>query len=138
MSSISHYIFFSLSGGRGMAALPLEPREVKKEDLDQAFPTPEVLQAWYRGEEAEWPPDQDMDDNDDLEMPPLRFVVGQKVFCRIGATQWAPGSIEQLWYREQGWPEGSWAPYKVLLDDGRNIFAPADVNQVIKAADDAT
>jgi hypothetical protein len=70
-------------------------------------------------------------------MPRLRFQVGSKVSCRIGedpVTGWAPGTIVELWYREPGWPaRASPAPYKIKLDDGRHIFAPADVGEVIRS-----
>jgi hypothetical protein len=38
----------------------------------------------------------------------------------------------QLWYREPNWPPGQMAPYKVQLDDGRNIFAPADQQDIVR------
>jgi hypothetical protein len=116
-----------------MMGLPMEAHEVTEEDLKHHFPPPEVLGKWHRGEEAEWPP---MDDNDDGDaLPQLRFEVGQRVFCRVGpdpTTGWAPGTVVQLWYREPNWPNGSWAPYKIKLDDGRFIFAPGDMDQVIR------
>ena len=107
----------------------MEAREVTKEDLEAMFPTKEVLEAWHRGEDADWPP------MDDGALPQLRFEQGAKVLCRIGpdaAKDWAPGTVIQLWYREANWPEGSFAPYKIKLDDGRDIFAPADMDQVIR------
>ena len=119
------------AGGRGMMGLPLEAKDVTREDLESEFPTPEVLEKWSRGEEADWPP---MDDN--YELPDLRFDIGQKVECRIGPdpiTGWAKGTIIQLWYRESNWQPGSYAPYKIRLDDGRDIFAPGDIDQVIRA-----
>ena len=108
----------------------MEAKEVTKEDLEETFPTKDVLEKWQRGEEAEWPPVDDPG-----EMPALRFDVGTKVFCRIGPnaeTDWAPGTIIQLWYREGNWPPGSFAPYKIKLDDGRDIYAPGDMDQVIR------
>lgn len=99
----------------------MEANEVTKKELDHVFPPARILEAWHRGEEAEWP-----------EPEPLRFSVGNKVFCRIGPSDWAPGTVAQLWYREPGWPDNSFAPYKIRLDDGRDIFAPADMDQIIK------
>jgi len=119
------------SGGRGMMGIPSEAADVTQEMLREGFPTSEVLSKWSRGEEADWPP---FDDDEDV--PDLRFEVGQRVQCRIGPDPvkgWASGKVVQLWYREPGWPEGSWAPYKIQLDDGRNIFAPGDMDQVIRA-----
>uniref|UniRef100_A0A7R9WWB7 Uncharacterized protein n=1 Tax=Craspedostauros australis TaxID=1486917 RepID=A0A7R9WWB7_9STRA len=118
----------------GIFGLPMLAKEVTKEELQRSFPTDDVLTKWQKGERAEWPP---MDDGPDDELPQLRFVPGQKVFCRIGpdATKdWAPGQVIQLWYREKNWPPGSFAPYKIKLDDGRQIFAPADMDQVIRKA----
>eukprot|EP00573_Skeletonema_grethae_P010975 CAMPEP_0201695010 /NCGR_PEP_ID=MMETSP0578-20130828/7092_1 /ASSEMBLY_ACC=CAM_ASM_000663 /TAXON_ID=267565 /ORGANISM="Skeletonema grethea, Strain CCMP 1804" /LENGTH=202 /DNA_ID=CAMNT_0048180783 /DNA_START=126 /DNA_END=734 /DNA_ORIENTATION=+ len=126
------------SGGRGMMGIPLESKEVTKEVLLELFPTEDVLRAWARGEEAEWPPMDDDDEIEDVERPRLRFEVGQRVACRVGpdpVTGWATGSVVMLWYREPTWPANSWAPYKIELDDGRNIFAPGDVDQIIRAID---
>ncbi len=126
------------SGGRGMMGIPLESKDVTKEVLLDLFPTEDVLQAWARGEEAEWPPMEDYDDDQEFERPRLRFEVGQRVACRVGpdpVTGWAPGKVIMLWYREPNWPANSWAPYKIELDDGRNIFAPGDVDQIIRAID---
>jgi len=121
------------SGCNGIFGLPMEAKEVTKEELQNNFPTKEVLEKWHAGEDADWPP---MDDQP-AEFPELRFDLGTRVLCRIGpdATKdWAPGKIIQLWYREPGWPPGSFAPYKIELDDGRNIFAPGDMDQVIRKA----
>lgn len=125
------YVIMNVSGGKGMLGLPMEAHEVTKEILEENFPYGEVLEKWSRGEEADWPPLDDMMD----ELPSLRFEVGTKVECRIGpdeVTGWAKGTVMQLWYREQGWADGSFAPYKVQLADGREIFAPGDVEMVIR------
>ena len=115
-----------------MVGLPMEAHAVTKELLADSFPYQEVLEKWSRGEEADWPPMEAMMD----ELPSLRFDVGQKVECRIGPdeiTGWAKGTIIQLWYRETGWAEGSFAPYKIKLENGMEIFAPGDVDMVIRA-----
>ncbi|GFH57898.1 hypothetical protein CTEN210_14374 [Chaetoceros tenuissimus] len=125
-------ILFS-AGGRGMMGLPLAAHEVTKEILKDNFPYGEVLEKWAKGEDAEWPP---MDIDEDDQLPELRFDVGDKVECRVGAdeaTGWAKGEVIQLWYREKQWPEDTFAPYKVKLDNGKQIFAPLDVDQVIRA-----
>ena len=118
------------SGGQGMFGVPQEAKDVTEEDLKHFFPTPEVLEKWHKGEEADWPPMVDELGADDF--PKLRFEVGTKVLCRIGPTDWAPGTIIQLWYRESQWPAGSFAPYKIKLDNGSDIFAPGDLDQVIR------
>lgn len=154
-------VLFS-SGGRGMVGVPAEAKNVMKEDLEDVFPPEYILAKWHRGEEAEWPEfeddfDEKFDDKlekqmdeilseqneeqndeemDEVQYPQLRFEVGQLVQCRISPDPingWADGQITQLWYREQGWPPNSWAPYKVQLYDGRKIFAPGDVDQIIRA-----
>lgn len=111
----------------------MEAKDVTPEDLEGNFPTPEVLQKWHDGEDADWPPI-----DAEPEFPELRFEVGTPVLCRIGpdaTTDWAPGKITLLWYREPSWPKGSFAPYKIQLDDGRSIFAPGDMDQVIRLND---
>jgi len=121
-------IVFQSGGLDGMLGLPMEAYEVTKEELAAKFPTKEVLEKWHRGEEAEWPPF-------DTQLPELRFAIGTKVLCRIGPDaekDWLAGNITQLWYTEKSWPPGSYAPYKVALDDGRQIFAPADMDQVVR------
>jgi hypothetical protein len=104
----------------------MEAKEVTLEELRPMFPPADVIQKWHRGEEADWPPEP--------ELPELRFDVGSRVLCRLGPNAWTPGTVVMLWYREDNWPPGSFAPYQVKLDDGRLIFAPADMDQVIKAA----
>ena len=116
-----------------MIGIPSEAKDVTLEILMDVFPTEPILRKWANGEEAEWPPLEDFDMN--ANRPPLRFNVGDRVECRIGPdpiTGWAAGSIVQLWYRERNWPDNSWAPYKIRLDDGKNIFAPGDVDQIIR------
>jgi len=132
-------ILFS-SGGRGLIGVPLEAKNITKDALMDSFPTKQVLLAWSRGEDAEWPPyeDSDMEEEEkeqEMQRPQLRFDVGQSVICRVGpdpVNGWASGRVKELWYREPSWPENSWAPYKVELSDGRNIFAPGDVDQIIR------
>mmetsp|Transcript_45940 Transcript_45940/g.103768 ORF Transcript_45940/g.103768 Transcript_45940/m.103768 type:complete len:90 (-) Transcript_45940:57-326(-) len=66
----------------------------------------------------------------------LRFGLGARVQCRIGedpVTGWAAGSIVKLMYREENWPPDVVAPYQIQLDDERLIFAPHDIDQVIRA-----
>ncbi|KAL7569887.1 hypothetical protein ACA910_008554 [Epithemia clementina (nom. ined.)] len=111
------------SGGQGLFGLPMESKDVTQEEVKENFPTVEVLEKWHRGEEAEWPPAEPMD---------LRFSVGQHVLCRVGPTDWEAGQVIELWYREPNWPPDSFAPYKIRLEDGRNIYAPADMDQVIR------
>ena len=110
------------SGGKGMFAFPLAPHEVTDDDVVEQMPDQEVLAAWSRGEEAEWPP-----------LPVWRFGVYERVECRIAADPvkgWAPGRIVALNYSQAGWPPGAMVPYQIWLHDGRLIFAPKDDDQV--------
>ena len=38
----------------------------------------------------------------------------------------------KLFYQQSSFPEGTCAPYQVKLDDGKLIFAPIDVDRVIR------
>lgn len=105
------------SGQQGIFGVPMEAQEVTEAEIKNNFPTPDVIEKWHKGEEAEWPPDEPIE---------LRFYVGMFVLCRVGPTDWAPGKVLQLWYREPNWPPGSFAPYKIKLADGREIYAPID------------
>jgi len=107
-----------------MFGLPMEAKEVTPQDMENVFPPDDILEKWHRGEEAEWPPL--------APEPQLRFEVGTYVLCRVGPSDWCPGQVAQLWYREPNWPDGAFAPYKIKLDDGREIFAPADMDEIIK------
>jgi len=111
------------SGQQGMFGVPMEAQEVTEKEIKNSFPTPDVIEKWHKGEDAEWPPDEPI---------ALRFHIGMFVLCRVGPTDWAPGKVIQLWYREPNWPQGSFAPYKIKLDDGREIYAPADMEQIIR------
>jgi hypothetical protein len=119
-----------------MLGLPMEAHEVTRQILNESFPYEDILHRWANGEDAEWPP---LEDDLANQLPELRFNLGAKVECRIGPdeiTGWAKGTVIQLWYREESWAEGSFAPYKILLDDGREIFAPGDVEMVVRAQRD--
>eukprot|EP00934_Nitzschia_sp_Nitz4_P007080 Nitzschia sp. Nitz4//scaffold1_size375055//176227//176860//NITZ4_000270-RA/size375055-augustus-gene-0.674-mRNA-1//1//CDS//3329541027//7070//frame0 len=118
------------SGCNGIFGMPFEAKDVTKEEVQNSFPTQDVLEKWQRGEDAEWPPIPGPED-----LPELRFDIGTKVQCRIGPDpkkDWANGEIVQLWYHEPNWPPGSFAPYKIKLDDGRDIFAPGDMDEIIR------
>jgi hypothetical protein len=116
-----------------MFALPMEPKEVDIDILRENFPPEDVLEQWMNGEDVEWPPLYDDENGNNGTAPiELRYNIGTSVVCRIGPENWEPGTISELWYREQGWPEGAFAPYQITLDDGRKIFAPFDNDQVIR------
>ena len=76
-------------------------------------------------------------DESSSSFPRLRFDIGSRVLCRMGPNpieDWAKGTIVQLWYREAKWWPESLAPYKIRLDEGHCIFAPADLDRVIRRA----
>ena len=118
-----------------MLGIPMEAKDIKLEHVKFVFPPDDILIKWHAGEDADWPP---MDEEyDDTNISTLRFLVGQRVECRVGpdpVTGWATGTTTQLWYHEASWPPESYAPYQIQLDDGRKIFAPQDVDQVIRSA----
>ena len=60
----------------------------------------------------------------------LRFRLGARVECNVGS--WKPGTVVKLFYVQNSLPEGTCVPYQVKLDDGKLIFAPADVDRVIR------
>lgn len=101
--------------------IPKTAVEVMAQDIEELLADSSVnLESWQKGEE----------------FSNLRFELGDRVECRIGEdaiTGWAAGSVLQLMYRESNWPPGVFAPYQIQLDDGRQIFAPHDIDQVIRA-----
>eukprot|EP00595_Chromulina_sp_UTEXLB2642_P001803 CAMPEP_0196764712 /NCGR_PEP_ID=MMETSP1095-20130614/6696_1 /TAXON_ID=96789 ORGANISM="Chromulina nebulosa, Strain UTEXLB2642" /NCGR_SAMPLE_ID=MMETSP1095 /ASSEMBLY_ACC=CAM_ASM_000446 /LENGTH=203 /DNA_ID=CAMNT_0042120959 /DNA_START=319 /DNA_END=930 /DNA_ORIENTATION=+ len=112
------------NGGRGVFAVPLVIEEIQPEDVDDIFPDEDCLSKWKAGIKCDWPP-----------KPPLRFGIGERVECRIGphpVKGWAAGRIIKLHYSESDWPPNMVAPYQIQLHDGRLIYAPADVDQVIR------
>lgn len=64
--------------------------------------------------------------------PKLRFRPGDRVLCNCG--EWQAGIITGLWYREDEWPRGQYAPYQVRLDSGDMICAPNDADECIRSA----
>ena len=68
---------------------------------------------------------------------PFRFGVGARVECAMSEDTWARGTVVQQYFREPHWSSDRWMPYKVLLDgddDADYIWAPADLNECIRAA----
>jgi hypothetical protein len=107
-----------------MLTLPKSSVEVTEDDMKESFPPTDILQKWYNGEDVVWPPEPELQE--------LRFDLGTQVLCRVGPADWLPGRVVQLWYREKDWPEFVFAPYKIQLSDGRCIFAPQDMDQIIR------
>ena len=65
---------------------------------------------------------------------PLRFKVGSRVKCCVDEGRWASGTVIRLWYTEDGFAEGYYAPYQVELDEGNLIFAPEDSDRCVRRA----
>jgi len=63
----------------------------------------------------------------------MRFKIGSKVQCNVG-DEWANGEVVKLNYRDEFMPPGMVAPYQVKLDNGSLIYAPQDINDVVRAA----
>lgn len=53
-----------------------------------------------------------------------RFTVGNKVLCKTGESEWSPGVVVQVDYRERWMPKT--VPYQVHLVNGDLIFVPED------------
>ena len=60
----------------------------------------------------------------------LTYKIGDRVICKIGG--WGQGIVTQLWYREDLWETGRYAPYQVLLKSGDFIWVPRDSEDFIK------
>ena len=58
--------------------------------------------------------------------------LGSRVECCVGKDHWEPGTVVALWYTEEGFPPGFYAPYQVELDMGNLIFAPDDSDRCIR------
>jgi len=71
-----------------------------------------------------------------------RFVVGDRVQCKTSPSDWSPGRVVRLNIRDvevnydNDWPIDTIAPYEILLDDDAEvIYAPIDVDAVIRRAE---
>lgn len=63
----------------------------------------------------------------------LKYKVGDRVKCKM--DQWEQGTIVQLWYREELWETGFYAPYQVSLDNGALIWIPRDSKVFISSVE---
>ena len=63
---------------------------------------------------------------------PLRFKVGDRVICCGGPNHWESGTVIKLWYTEDSFAQGFYAPYQVELDEGRLIFATEDSDRCVR------
>ena len=65
----------------------------------------------------------------------LRFGVDDRVRCKISPTKWQRGRVVQLHYREDTWPAGRVAAYRIELEEpvGMVITAFEDRADLIRA-----
>ena len=69
---------------------------------------------------------------EDFEGPPLRFPVGTRVECRMGSNRWAKGTVVE----QRIFAMNREMPYKIELENGQLIFAPMDMDVVIRRAEE--
>ena len=69
-----------------------------------------------------------------LKRESLRFRLGERVEAKVGLSDWRPGEVVQLLYREEGMPPGVVAPYQVRLADeeGTLLWCQTDVDEVVR------
>ena len=68
----------------------------------------------------------------DVEEEPLvRFAIGDRVECKVGADEWKVGKVVRLNYVGSA---GRLVPYQVELEEGRRVYAPRDDDAVIRAS----
>ncbi|KAL1496183.1 hypothetical protein AB1Y20_014799 [Prymnesium parvum] len=60
----------------------------------------------------------------------LRFGVGTRVECNCG--EWKEGTVVKHYYAQKSFAPGTCMPYLIRLTDGKYIFAPRDVDDVIR------
>ena len=94
-----------------------------------AAATPSEPQSLASG--ASCPAAPGMVDTGDMATTTLRFPVGARVECKCGT--WKAGTVIKHWYTQRSFPEGTWVPYQVECDDGKKVYAPQDVDAVIRA-----
>lgn len=105
--------------------IPKMAKDVTREDVHKQFPSEDVVEAWARGEDAEWPKP---------EPPPeyeLQFNVGDEVDAHLG-RKWRQAKITALWHREKHWPKWAYMPYKLLVEEN-NMHAYAPCEQRVRA-----
>ena len=61
-----------------------------------------------------------------------RFAVGAAVECNVGDDGWRRGTVVAQHYLEDGWERT--VPYQVELADGKLIYAPEDVDELVRLA----
>jgi hypothetical protein len=98
-----------------------------KQELDNCLVTDEELETYM----ANW---DDVNQQIAADLGPLRFDIGTRVECNVGADEWAAGIIVKQFYRQAAWPVWKWARYQVLLDNNWLIFAPEDGDHCVRLA----
>ena len=72
-------------------------------------------------------------ENLEKKLQALRFKVGDRVECHMGGGDYRAGAVTRLMWRDPEMEQGQVCPYGVLLDSGSTTWAPADVDEVIRA-----
>ena len=72
-------------------------------------------------------------ENLEKKLQALRFKVGDRVDCHMGGGDYRAGAVTRLMWRDPEMEQGQVCPYGVLLDSGSTTWAPADVDEVIRA-----
>ena len=63
----------------------------------------------------------------------VRFKVGQKVQACVSG-RWVDGIVVALYYEEEGWADGRWAPYQILSDCGQFcVYSPVDSDSWVRS-----
>ena len=69
----------------------------------------------------------------------LTYKVGDRIRCSYGDGDWVLGKVVALWFREEWWDTGRYAPYQVEIENadttgGRLIYVPYDRSSCIRPA----
>uniref|UniRef100_A0A7S2HD47 F-box domain-containing protein n=1 Tax=Haptolina brevifila TaxID=156173 RepID=A0A7S2HD47_9EUKA len=69
----------------------------------------------------------------------LRFAEGDRIEVHVapaGGTNagWKAGTVTEVFYRHDGFPEGTCAAYKLRLDDGQTVYVPQDIESLLRSA----
>lgn len=100
--------------------IPKMVKDITIEDVRKQFPSEDIVGAWARGEDAEWPKP---------EPPPnyeLLFNLGDEVDAYLG-RKWRQVKVTGLWHRETHWPKWAYMPYKLIVEENNMpSYAPCE------------
>ena len=95
----------------------------------------EITAVWSQAPSRPAPHSMSMPIPRNRESTRLRFPLGGRVECHIGAD-WKAGYVVAHFYVQDTFPQGTCVPYQVQLDDGRLIFARLDEDSTIRREPD--